>query len=72
MYRHLLLSQLPIIKNDFLAQLKHLIEIDIKLQDEEVKKRITYIITSFNIITHWNKNIIKSFTSLIEKYHEKL
>lgn len=40
-YKHLLLSQLPIIKNDFLAQLKHLIEIDIKLQDEEVKKRIT-------------------------------
>ena len=72
LYRHLLLSQLPVIKNDFLAQLKHLIEIDIKLQDEEVKQRITYIITSFNIITHWNKNILKSFTSLIEKYHEKL
>jgi len=36
LYRHLLLSKLPVIKNDFLAQLKHLIEIDIKLQNKEI------------------------------------
>jgi dihydroneopterin aldolase len=49
-----------------------LIEIDVEMQNQEVKQRIEDILTSFNLISHWNKNMLKSFVFLIEKYLAKI
>mgnify|MGYP006878030487 CR=1 FL=1 len=72
LYRHWMLSNQVGIRFDLLGQLRHLVEIDVKYLTKELKERIQTLMTSFNIITHWNSEVLKVLVYLIEKYVKKL
>jgi hypothetical protein len=64
----LILSEQPGTQNDLLAQLKHLTSISFERQTPSVIGRILKIVTSFNLLTHWNKDVLKSFAFILDHY----
>jgi hypothetical protein len=67
----LILSEHPGIQNDLLAQFKNLASITFKRQTPSVIGRILKIVTSFNLLTHWNKDALKSFVFILDHYLQK-
>jgi hypothetical protein len=67
----LILSEHPGTQNDLLAQLKNLASITFKMQTPQVIGRILKIVASFNLLTHWNKDVLKSFVFILDHYLQK-